>query len=131
MSSLIITTHQKREILDLTEKIQEEIEKIQEKEGLCYLFLTHTTAGLMLADLDPGAEKDYFLAFENLLPELKYHHPHNPLHFSDHFLASLVGQSLLLPVKEGKLVLGAWQRVVLVEFNGPRKREILFHFLKV
>jgi secondary thiamine-phosphate synthase enzyme len=59
-----------------------------------------------------------------MVPRLRYRHPHNPAHVPNHILSALVGTSLTLPVADGRLVLGTWQRVVLIEFEGPRRREV-------
>ena len=122
-----VTTTAKREVVDITEQING-ILPGEGGQGLCHLFLLHTTAALTTADLDPGTDLDMLDAFEELIPKLKFRHPHDPSHTPDHILSSLIGTSLSVPVKNGKLVLGTWQRVVLVEFYGPRKREIVVTF---
>lgn len=98
-------------------------------EGLCHLFLTHTTAALTTADLDPGTDLDMLDAFRQMVPRFDYRHPHDPTHLPDHLLSSLIGTSLLVPVKNRKLILGTWQRIVLVELDGPRQREIVVCFV--
>jgi secondary thiamine-phosphate synthase enzyme len=90
----------------------------------------HTTAALTTADLDPGTDLDMLDAFEAMMPKLRSRHPHNPEHVPEHILSSLIGTALTLPVEEGSLVLGTWQRVILVELDGPRQRELTLHFLK-
>ena len=122
MMKLTIKTQNKREVVDITDKVNEEVSKQKFKEGVCNLFLTHTTAALTCADLDPGTDQDYLHAFAHIVPNLNYQHPHDPSHTPDHILSSLIGTSLSVPVENGKLVLGTWQRVVLIEFDGPRER---------
>lgn len=123
---MTIKTTKQKEILDITEEINDELGRIKAKDGVCHLFLAHTTAALTTADLDPGGtDLDYLEALEKLIPKLQYRHPHDPNHMPDHILSSLIGASLTLPVKNGKLVLGTWQRVTLMEFDGPRERKIL------
>ncbi len=122
---LTIKTQNKREVVDITDQVNEEVSKQKFKDGVCNLFVTHTTAALTTADLDPGTDQDYLAAFEKLVPKLEYTHPHNPSHMPDHILSSLIGTSLSLPVENGKLVLGTWQRVILIEFDGPRERELV------
>ena len=68
-------------------------------------------------------------AFEAMMPKLKYRHPHNPEHVPDHILSSLMGTSVSVPVEEGRLVLGTWQRVILVELDGPRERNLTVSFV--
>ena len=129
MVKLNIQTEIKRQILDVTDLINQEISKQNFKEGIVNLFLTHTTASLTTADLDPGTDQDYLDAFEKIVPKLDYQHPHDPSHTPDHILSSLIGTSLSIPVEGGKLTLGTWQRVVLIEFDGPRERQVVLNFI--
>jgi secondary thiamine-phosphate synthase enzyme len=126
---LFIKTTKKKEVVDITNKINEIINKNNFQDGLIHLFLLHTTCALTTADLDPGTDLDMLDAFDKIIPKLNYRHPHNPNHVSDHILSSLIGTSLILPIKNKKLLLGIWQRVVLIEFDGPRDRKIKFNFI--
>ncbi|GIW67611.1 MAG: hypothetical protein KatS3mg096_479 [Candidatus Parcubacteria bacterium] len=129
MNSLVIKTKKKKEIIDITEKINEILSKQEKDSGLVFLFALHTTCALTTADLDPGAEKDYINAFEKISPQANFIHPHNPEHFPDHFLSSIIGTSLLLPFENKNLILGTWQRVILIEFDGPRERKIIVRLI--
>ena len=91
------------------------------------LFVKHTTAAITTADLDPGTDLDMLDAFDVIIPQLTYRHPHNPAHVPDHILSSIIGPSVTIPIKEGKLDVGVWQLVILVELDGPRQREVVFH----
>lgn len=124
-----IQTNLKKEVIDITDRINELIRKEDFKDGLINLFLMHTTAALTTADLDPGTDLDMLDAFSELIPKLNYRHPHNPNHVPDHILSSLIGTSLILPVVNNKILLGTWQRVVLIEFDGPRSRKIHIKFI--
>ena len=128
MVKFTLNTKNKREVVDITDLVNQEISKQNFKEGVCNLFLTHTTAALTTADLDPGTDQDYLDAFEKLIPKLDYQHPHDPQHMPDHILSTLIGTSLNIPVENGQLVLGTWQRVVLIELDGPRERQIVLNF---
>src|SRR5690242_10554887 len=124
MQQMKVNTSKKREVVDLTDDLQKIIEKsFTNVSGFCQLSVLHTTAALTTADLDPGTDLDMLDAFEHLVPKLKYRHPHNPAHVPDHILSALIGTSVALPVERGSLVLGTWQRVVLMEFDGPRERQ--------
>lgn len=122
MQRLTIKTRKKREIVDITEAVER---ALGGKSGICQLTVLHTTAALTTADLDPGTDLDMLDAFEAMVPKLRYRHPHNPEHVPDHILSALIGASVALPVEKGKLLLGTWQRVVLVELDGPRERQIV------
>lgn len=129
MNHLTIKTHQKREVVDITEQVQAELRRDDPRQsGVCHLLLLHTTAALTTADLDPGTDLDMLDAFEAMVPKLRYRHPHDPSHVPDHILSALIGTSLSLMVEEGALLLGTWQRVVLIELDGPRQRQIAMAF---
>lgn len=127
---LIIKTRCAKEIVDITEAVDALLAKRGAADGLVHLFLVHTTAALTTADLDPGTDLDMLDAFDAMIPKLRYRHPHDPAHVPDHILSSLIGASLILPFRKGKLVLGEWQRVVLVELDGPRERRIALTILQ-
>lgn len=127
---LVFRTQNKKEILDITDKINFEVKKYKIQSGLVHLFLLHTTAALTTADLDPGTDLDMLDAFEYIIPKLQYRHPHNPSHVGDHIMSSLIGNSIILPIENKELVLGVWQRLVLVEFNGPKERKLFLKFIK-
>ena len=129
MHRLTIKTHRKREILDITDRVEAFLrEQHPGHSGVCHLVVLHTTAALTTADLDPGTDADMLDAFEQIIPRLKYRHPHDPEHVPDHILSALIGTSVGLLVEEGSLILGTWQRVILVELDGPRQREIAIGF---
>lgn len=129
METIHINTHNEKQVLDITDRIEEVLEKsVSGEDDVCHIFLTHTTAALATADLDPGTDLDMLDAFRELIPKLNYRHPHDPSHVPSHILSALIGTSLTLPIKDKRLVLGTWQRVVLIEFDGPRDREIVVSF---
>ena len=131
MLRLTINTHKKREIVDITEQLEGLLWKhYPEKTGICQLNLLHTTAALATADLDPGTDLDMLDAFEHMVPKLSYRHPHNPMHVPDHILSTLIGTSISLTIERGLLLLGTWQRVILIELDGPREREVVVEFVE-
>ena len=130
MNRHTVKTQRKRQILDITNQV----EKLLHREspaarGVCHLVVLHTTAALTTADLDPGTDLDMLDAFELIVPKLNYRHPHDPSHVPDHILSSLIGTSITLLVENGSFVLGTWQRLILVELDGPRSREIAIAFV--
>ena len=129
MHRLKISTHKRREILDITDALERALDKrYSGKTGMCHVNVLHTTAAVTTADLDPGTDLDMLDAFEQMIPKLHYRHPHNPAHVPDHILSTLIGTSIAVPVERGSFLLGTWQRVVLVELDGPRERELVFAF---
>ena len=127
MQRLNVKTTKKREIVDITDEVRK---LLRNSSGICHVNVLHTTAALTTADLDPGTDLDMLDAFEAMVPKLKYRHPHNPSHVPDHILSSLIGTAISLPVEKGELLLGTWQRVILVELDGPRERSLIVTFLE-
>ncbi len=123
MQRFSVKTRRKREVVDITDEVEELI-AAKKSTGTCSVFVLHTTAAITTADLDPGTDLDMLDAFEAMVPKLRYRHPHNPAHVGDHILSALIGTSVSLPVEDGRLLLGTWQRVILLEFDGPREREL-------
>ena len=124
MQRLTVKTRKKREVIDITEDLENLLGN-GVSAGICNLLILHTTAALTTADLDPGTDLDMLDAFEAMMPKLRYRHPHNPAHVPDHILSAIIGTSLALPFEKQSLILGTWQRVVLIELDGPREREVV------
>lgn len=122
--NLIIKTKKEKQILDITDKAWDFVSNLNINNGQIFFFISHTTAALTTANLDPGTDLDFLDFLEKIIPHIDFRHPHDPKHAPDHILSSIIGASLIVPVKDGELVLGTWQRIVLVEFNGPRDRTV-------
>ncbi|MBS2000055.1 MAG: YjbQ family protein [Cyanobacteria bacterium SZAS LIN-5] len=126
-----IHTKKKKNILDITEQVEQLVGTAKSiKNGLVHIHTMHTTAAVTTADLDPGTDLDMLDAFDQIVPKLNYRHPHNPSHVPDHIMSSLIGPGVLVPFQNGSLMLGTWQRIILVELDGPRDREIAVSVLK-
>ena len=124
MKTITIATKKNDQILDITETIEAYLEEVLSEDGICSIFVSHTTCALTTADLDPGTDLDFIDALRRLLPEISYRHPHDPSHTPDHILSSIVGPSVTVPYRNRQLLLGTWQRIVLVELSGPRTRTL-------
>lgn len=122
--TITVTTKRKDQVIDITETIENHLRNAPEESGVCVVFAAHTTCALTTADLDPGTDLDLLNALRHLLPQLSYRHPHDPSHTPDHILSSLIGPSLAIPFQNRRLLLGTWQRVILVELDGPRQRTV-------
>jgi secondary thiamine-phosphate synthase enzyme len=129
LTKLVVKTTARKQLVDITDKVADIIIASKIKTGICQLFIAHTTAAITTADLDPGTDKDYLDAFEKLMPELSYRHSHNPNHVVDHILSSIIGPSLSVFFENEQIILGAWQRIVIVELDGPRERNILIRLI--
>lgn len=125
MDTLRVKTKGRKHIVDMTAKLNAIIQGKNFMDGLCHVFLPHTTAALTTGEMGEGTEEDLLDVAEEIIPQIRFRHAHNPSHAWSHMAASLIGASLTLPVVNGELRLGTWQSVLLVELDGPRERHIM------
>ena len=121
---LRIKTTVAKEAVDLTDRLEAVVRKAKLRDGICVLFVTHTTAALTTGEIGEGTEQDLLQVVERMIPRIQFQHAHNPAHAWSHMASSILGPSLTVPVSGGKLVLGTWQSVMLVELDGPRERTV-------
>jgi secondary thiamine-phosphate synthase enzyme len=120
-----IRTSGRQSFEDITQQVQQAVSESGVQEGLCHLFCLHTTAGLTVNEnWDPSVQHDIGLALNEMVPQRR-DFQHREGNSPAHIKSSLVGASQTLFVSGGRLVLGSWQGVYLVEFDGPRTRKIL------
>jgi secondary thiamine-phosphate synthase enzyme len=117
------------DILDLTPQVAEHVRKSEIASGIVTVFVPGSTAGITTVEFEPGLKKDLPEFFDKIIPRNKtYHHDAtwgDGNGFS-HVRAALVGPSLTVPFSSGKLILGTWQQIVLLDFdNRSRRREIV------
>lgn len=121
------------DIIDITPKVEEQLERQKVRRGLATLFVSGSTASLTTIEYESGVLEDLKELLEKLIPSnRKYRHDDrwgDDNGFS-HLRASLLGPSLAIPIDGGRLLLGAWQQIVLLDFdNRPRTREIVLQFM--
>ena len=121
------------DIIDITTRVQEQVEKEKIERGLVSLFVSGSTAALTTIEHEPGLVRDLKEFVEQLIPSnRRYHHDDrwgDDNGFS-HLRASLFGPSLAIPIENGRMLLGTWQQVVLLDFdNRPRTREIIVQLM--
>jgi secondary thiamine-phosphate synthase enzyme len=121
---LHISTAHRKQVVDLTDRVEALIRKAKMQEGLCALFVTHTTAALTTGEIGEGTGEDFLQVVEQMIPRISFRHAHDPSHAWSHMASSILGPSLMIPVSAGKLILGTWQSVMLVELDGPRERSV-------
>jgi secondary thiamine-phosphate synthase enzyme len=119
-----VTTTAAMELIDITDRIENELLKSKIADGVCYLYNPHTTAGLTINEgADPAVPADLLRALRKMIPfDLPYHHQEG--NSPSHLLASLFGASLTVFVENGALKLGTWQKIFFCEFDGPRTRKV-------
>jgi secondary thiamine-phosphate synthase enzyme len=122
---IMVITRGRERLEVITETVSNAVERSGISNGLCHLFIPHTTAGILVNESDdPAVLKDILERLDALVPkDGGYHHLEGNAHA--HIKAGLVGNSLTLPVIDGRVALGRWQGVFLAEFDGPRDRSLI------
>ena len=121
---IVVQTETKRQIVDLTDEVNRKIASHKIADGLCTLFVKHTTAVITIGEVEGGTAEDFLKFIEKIIPTMEFRHTHKENHAPDHMIGSLVGPDLTIPVKGGQLDLGTWQRIMFVELDGPRERSV-------
>jgi secondary thiamine-phosphate synthase enzyme len=124
-----IKTFQRVEFLDITNEVENLVKKSEIEEGICVLFVPHTTAALTINEnSDPSVKNDIRLKINKMIPyEEQYSHSEG--NSDAHIKTSLFGPSLNLIISRGKLALGVWQGIYFCEFDGPRNRNLYLKFI--
>ena len=118
-----VETHKRVELIDITDKAQNLVEK---GSGILVAFVTHTTAGVYVNENEPGLTEDVLNMLDTLVPPQSYKHNRIDNNADSHLKAILVGNCAVIPIENGRLRLGTWQRLFFCEFDGPRRRKIHF-----
>ncbi len=128
---LKIETSKRIELIDITSEVQEEIMKSEVSEGICIISTRHTTAGIIINENESGLKEDILALLKKLVPtDAGYMHDRIDNNADSHLRAMLLGASETLPVSEGKLELGTWQRIFFAEMDGPRSRTVNITLLR-
>jgi secondary thiamine-phosphate synthase enzyme len=126
MHTIKVRSHQREELVEFTEQVQQLLTASGEKEGIVVLYAQHTTAGLTVNEnADPDVPRDMLHALRTLLPQHGMGFRHGEENSDAHIKASVVGSSVTIPFTDGNLLLGRWQGIFLCEFDGARERKVL------
>ena len=124
-----VKTHKRIDMVDITPSVQEEISNSDVTDGICVVYVPHTTAGITINEgADPAVCQDIMKKLNDLVaPDAGYRHMEG--NADSHIKASMMGSSITVLVENGRLVLGTWQKVFFCEFDGPRSRKVFMHNL--
>ena len=130
MLTFTITTSRREEILDLTDRVQDALRQLDATEGVALVSVPHCTCALYLNEHEGGLLDDTLTALGLLGRLQRWRHDVIDDNAAAHLAATLVGNSVLVPVRRGRLELGTWQRVLLAELDGPRTRQVTVAVLR-
>jgi secondary thiamine-phosphate synthase enzyme len=119
-------TRARREVVDLTAEVADVVRRAAVRDGTCTVFVRHATAAIVINEnADPGFRLDLLRALDTLFPEGVWEHDKIDDNGAAHLKAAILGPSETVPIRDGRLLLGTWQGIALVECDGPREREIV------
>lgn len=129
MNTLPVRTSAREEIIDITRLVQQAVSASGIEQGLCLIFVHHTTAGLTINEnADPSVKQDILMALERMVPD-EWPFTHAEGNSPAHVKSSLMGSSLSVIIDTGRLALGTWQGICFCEFDGPRQRRVLIEIV--
>ena len=125
-----VRTSKRKELVDVTYKVEEIVRESGVKNGICMVFVPHATAAVIANEHESGLMQDIINALERIAPS-DYPWLHNRIddNADAHIIASIVGPSRTFPVVNGELVRGTWQNIMIVELDGPRTRRVVVEVL--
>lgn len=119
-------TTKKYEIVDVTSIVQEIVKESKIKEGICVVYVPHATAAVIINEnYDPNISDDLLDSLKENIPEGKWRHDRVDGNAAAHIKSSIVGPSETLIIKDGKLLLGTWQNLMVADFDGPKNRNVI------
>ncbi len=125
MAMIEINTSGPVDVRDITIEVEKSLQEDGIQTGIALISTLHTTTGLTVNEADPALMQDMLNLLEKLAPESgEYLHDHGERNAHAHLRAALIGNSVTVPVMQGRLSLGTWQRIIFFEFDGPRRRRI-------
>jgi len=129
MKQFTVKTHSVFEMIDITGAVRKILKEEKIQNGICYVFVPHTTAAVTINEnADPDVPADILEGLDKRIP-LRDNYRHMEGNSAAHIKASLMGASEMVFVENGELVLGIWQSVFFCEFDGPRTRKVYVKFL--
>ncbi len=124
-----IKTNEKYQLIDITEKVQKIVSDI--KEGICLIYVPHATASVIINEnYDPNICTDIINFLKEKIPEGKWLHDRIDGNAAAHIKSAILGPSESIPVKNGKLLLGIWQAVMIADWDGPKQRKIIIQVVE-
>jgi secondary thiamine-phosphate synthase enzyme len=126
MQTIKVTSREREQLVEFTDEVRGKLKESGATDGICVLYVQHTTAGLTVNEnADPDVPRDMLHALRSLIPQHGMGFRHGEENSDAHIKASLTGSSVTVPFHDGELLLGRWQGIFLCEFDGPRERKVI------
>jgi secondary thiamine-phosphate synthase enzyme len=125
MKEIRVSTRSHTDLVDITGEVQKAVADSGVQDGVCYVYVPHTTAAVTINEnADPSVREDILMELNKIVP-LQDNYKHREGNAAAHIKATIVGSSETIPIERGRLSLGTWQGIFFCEFDGPRSRRVL------
>ncbi|HEY9403439.1 MAG TPA: secondary thiamine-phosphate synthase enzyme YjbQ [Pyrinomonadaceae bacterium] len=130
MEIIKVRSREREQLVEFTDEVRRRLKASGAREGICVLYVQHTTAGLTINEnADPDVPRDMLHALRTLIPQHGMDFRHDEQNSDAHIKTTLVGTSVTVPFHEGELLLGRWQGIFLCEFDGARERQVILQVM--
>jgi secondary thiamine-phosphate synthase enzyme len=131
VKTIEVRSTQREQWILITPQVQAAVREARLREGACLVFVPHTTAAVTINEnADPDVGEDLLMGLARLVPRSAWPFRHSEGNSDAHLKSSLIGCSIMVPVRDGRLELGTWQGIYFGEFDGPRHRQCHIQFLQ-
>lgn len=123
MNEISVRTSTRTQLVNITSKVASALAELDPAATLCHIYVPHTTAAVVVNEAaDPDVATDLAAAYQAMIPKIPFAHAEG--NSDSHLMATLLGDSVTIPVENGRLKLGIWQGIFFVELDGPRTRRV-------
>lgn len=129
LTKISVKTKEQTEFVDVTREVQDAVKNSEVTNGICQVFVPHTTAAVTINEnADPNVSRDILYEINKVIPFSDNYH-HREGNSAAHIKSTVFGASEMIPIENSKLVLGTWQGIYFCEFDGPRRRSLYVNII--
>jgi len=130
IKEISVSTQNRYQLVDITDEVEKVVAESKIKDGLCLIFVAHSTAAIILTENESGLKNDWLKILKKIVEGEEFEHNRIDDNADPHILSGLLGQGKVLPIEDGRIVRGTWQQIFLVELDGPRTRRVVIKIIK-
>ena len=125
-----VSSQNRYQLIDITDEVEKIATESKVKNGICLVFVPHSTAAIILTENESGLKSDWLKILKKEVEGMSFEHDRIDDNADSHILSGLLGQGKTLPIEGGRIVKGTWQQIFLVELDGPRTRRVVIKTIK-
>ena len=125
-----VSSQNRYQLIDITDEVEKIATESKVKNGICLVFVPHSTAAIIFTENESGLKSDWLKILKKEVEGMSFEHDRIDDNADSHILSGLLGQGKTLPIEGGRIVRGTWQQIFLVELDGPRTRRVVIKTIK-